>query len=252
MDGTVEAMRADTPVPVILPPPAVLADRLLCLWRLDCDRAASLPIFPDGCLDVILHWDGEGRRVGLLTGMDLKARAEHLHPGMVFLGARLAPGVDARGLLEPGLGLGECHHDLRTSGGPASQRWLEKALVEPDSNVLLEHLDTCLKAPDDGVRAALQQAAEGGPGGLSTRTLHRHVIRATGTNPRTWRALARVRRAGLALLESDEALAEIAEAQGYADQAHLTRDLVRRLGLTPGALRRHREWAPLLRAPSGF
>lgn len=68
-----EAVSADCLVLGVLPPPAVLEYRLLCLWQRDCDRVASMPIFPDGYLDVILHRDGPGRRVDLLESGDALA-----------------------------------------------------------------------------------------------------------------------------------------------------------------------------------
>ncbi|MNT43045.1 DNA-binding transcriptional regulator AraC [compost metagenome] len=72
--------------------------------------------------------------------------------------------------------------------------------------------------------------------GVSERTLERLTQRATGQVPRFWRALARVRRAALALGTS-QPLAEIAADHGYADQAHFSRDCLRWLGHTPASLR---------------
>jgi AraC-like DNA-binding protein len=73
--------------------------------------------------------------------------------------------------------------------------------------------------------------------GVSERSLERLTQCATGQPPRFWRALARVRRAAQSLATA-QPLAEIAVDQGYADQAHFSRDCLRWLGLTPAALRR--------------
>lgn len=54
----------------------------------------------------------------------------------------------------------------------------------------------------------------------------------TGFPPRFWLALAHVYRTGRTLHEFDN-LADAAMALGYADQAHMTRDPKRWLGVTP-------------------
>jgi AraC-like DNA-binding protein len=52
--------------------------------------------------------------------------------------------------------------------------------------------------------------------------------------PHAYQRQARVRRA-IDLIRSGHALADVATAAGFADQAHLTRSFQRRMGLTPGA-----------------
>ncbi|WP_096327579.1 helix-turn-helix domain-containing protein [Nannocystis exedens] len=56
--------------------------------------------------------------------------------------------------------------------------------------------------------------------------------------PARYRVEARARRAWWRVVESDEPLATIAAAAGFADQAHMTRDIRALTGRTPGEWRR--------------
>lgn len=86
-----------------------------------------------------------------------------------------------------------------------------------------------LLAHDDVVEAAL----DGGPVPLSSRSVERHFTHATGMSPREVRRIARAREA-VARLQGGEAIADVAHRLGYADQSHLTRELKRLTGYTPG------------------
>jgi AraC-like DNA-binding protein len=73
----------------------------------------------------------------------------------------------------------------------------------------------------------------------SRKRLARTFAQATGLQPRAFSGLARFERFARQLqAQPAMALAEAAIAAGYADQAHLTREVVRYAGSTPAALRR--------------
>jgi transcriptional regulator GlxA family with amidase domain len=72
--------------------------------------------------------------------------------------------------------------------------------------------------------------------GLGERQLRRAFTSGVGYGPRTFARVMRFRRA-LALLERGDAPARAAADAGYADQAHMTRELGALAGRTPGALR---------------
>jgi hypothetical protein len=82
---------------------------------------------------------------------------------------------------------------------------------------------------DEVVGAAL----DGGVPHLSARTVERHFTHTTGLSPRHVRQITRAR-AAVAQLQQGCAIAEVAHDLGYADQSHLTRDLKRLTGYTPG------------------
>ncbi|WP_251149964.1 helix-turn-helix domain-containing protein [Cellulosimicrobium sp. Marseille-Q4280] len=89
---------------------------------------------------------------------------------------------------------------------------------------------------DDVVEAAL----DGGAARCSVRTVERHFARAVGIAPRRVRQIERAREA-VARLQEGRSIADVAYRLGYADQAHLTRDLKRLTGHTPGRSRERGE-----------
>lgn len=86
-----------------------------------------------------------------------------------------------------------------------------------------------------GQRIALDELAK--VAGVSASHLNRVFKASTGETPHQYVLRQRVERARDALLHTDDSIADIALACGFADQSHLTRSLRRALGLTPRALR---------------
>jgi AraC-like DNA-binding protein len=73
--------------------------------------------------------------------------------------------------------------------------------------------------------------------GLAAATVSRGFARTFGVRPSVFRAEARARRAFAAVVESAAPLAAIAAAQGFADQAHMTRAVTALTGAPPGRWR---------------
>jgi len=86
-----------------------------------------------------------------------------------------------------------------------------------------------LLAHDAVVDAALHGTATQ----VSARSIQRHFRHATGLTPHRVEQIERAR-AAAARLRSGEAIAEVAYELGYADQSHLTREVKRLTGYTPG------------------
>jgi AraC-like DNA-binding protein len=73
--------------------------------------------------------------------------------------------------------------------------------------------------------------------GVVPRTLQRHFRNRTGLAPKQYAAVERFTDALRLVASGHESLASIASEAGYSDQAHLTTDLGRHAGLSPGRLR---------------
>lgn len=84
---------------------------------------------------------------------------------------------------------------------------------------------------------SLSLAAWAAGAGLSPETLSRGFSAAFGVTPARYRAEVRIRRA-LQMLVADAPLSSVALDCGFADQAHLTREVRKVTGLPPGAWRR--------------
>lgn len=103
------------------------------------------------------------------------------------------------------------------------------ALIDAlDAEGLLAH-DPVIEATMRGVAAP-----------VSPRSVQRHFTRITGLSPQHVRQISRAREA-VARLRTGEPIAEVAYELGYADQSHLTRDVKRLTGYTPGQSRRRDE-----------
>ncbi|KJY44362.1 hypothetical protein VR46_20910, partial [Streptomyces sp. NRRL S-444] len=85
-----------------------------------------------------------------------------------------------------------------------------------------------------GLRAGESVAAVAAAVGLGARQLHRRSLDAFGYGPRTLGRVLRLQRA-LELARRGLPQAEVAYRAGYADQAHLAREVRALAGTTPGA-----------------
>ena len=95
------------------------------------------------------------------------------------------------------------------------------------------------------VRKAIASLARGGEVhrvaravGLSERGLHRDLVRWSGLAPKPLARILRMQRCLAALRAGRMPLALLALRLGYADQAHMTRELKALAGTTPRAVAR--------------
>lgn len=95
-------------------------------------------------------------------------------------------------------------------------------------------IDRCLAASAPGRAMSVVALAAGT--GIGSRTLQRRFRSHTGLPPKRFMSLERFRRA-VAAIAAGGGLAQVALETGYCDQAHLTADLKRHAGLSPGRLR---------------
>lgn len=81
---------------------------------------------------------------------------------------------------------------------------------------------------------------------LSARGLRRRFVREVGVSARHWRLLRRLD--GVlrdpALGDPEQPLSQLAQEHGYSDQPHLSREIARFTGSTPGKLRRRPAGGP--------
>jgi AraC-like DNA-binding protein len=222
-----------------LPPPHDLAHIVRCLWIRTGTGDETL-VLPDGCLDVVLR-DGQA----FVAGPDTGPVPTRVARGELITGLRLRPGAggaalgvaadelrDLRVPLEDlwgraGRGLGE-----RASGDPAALAVALRPRLAASALDLrvLEAARRLVRAPATPV-PELAAAVE-----LGERHLRRRFAAAVGYGPKTFARVARFR-AALALVRMGVPLASAALAAGYADQAHMTREIGALAGRTPSDLR---------------
>ncbi|MGJ5892063.1 helix-turn-helix domain-containing protein [Streptomyces niveiscabiei] len=195
-------------------------------------------VLPDGCMDLL--WT-EGRL--LVAGPDTHAYVPG-GPSAVWAGVRFYPGT------APAL-LGVPAHELRDRRveladlWPASEvrRLAARVASAPDPATGLEELALERAAPPDELLSHLVKALDAGRPvaatadelGIGARQLHRRALWAFGYGPKTLARILRLQRA-LGLLRGGVPPAETAARAGYADQAHLSREVRELTGATPTRL----------------
>ncbi|WP_461036314.1 helix-turn-helix domain-containing protein [Streptomyces mayteni] len=199
------------------------------VWDLAAPTDRVGRVLPDGCMDLI--WDGARL---LVAGPDTRAHLVASAAGARFTGLRFAPGV---GPLVYGLPANELT-DLRVGLDelwPArSVRWLtERVAGAASAGAALEELAAARlsAAPEPWLARAVAALAAGrgvaetaGELGLSERQLRRRGLAAFGYGPKTLARVLRLQRA-LGLTDAGTPPATAAALAGYADQAHLAREV---------------------------
>jgi AraC-like DNA-binding protein len=230
-------------------PPAALRASLTCLWVsvIPPDGGGNVTqVYPDGCVDLIWQ-SGHG---AYLAGPDTGPAPAEMPPGTVVVGARFRPGAGGPAL---GLPLSELL-DQRVELADCLPELAGKLPADlPPATAL--NLVTGLSAqlasagpPDPLVLAGARLLAGGGASvtrlskelSVSERQLRRRFDAAVGYGPKMLHRVFRFRQAlgrlQTAAYEAD--LAGLAIEAGFADQAHLTREMTSLAGLPPRALAR--------------
>ncbi|MEU3894656.1 helix-turn-helix transcriptional regulator [Streptomyces sp. NPDC045251] len=198
-------------------------------------------VLPDGCMDLLWH---DGRL--LVAGPDTRA---HVTTGSAgpWAGVRFHPGTAPALLGVPAPELRDRRVDLADLWPTARVRRLTARVnAAPDPATGLEEAALSAAAdagPHDPLPRRIVAALDAGRPvaatadrlGLSARQLHRRSLAAFGYGPKTLARVLRLQRA-LALARAGMPLAETATRSGYADQAHLARDVRELTGLPPGEL----------------
>ncbi len=235
-----------------LAPPAFLARDLVCTWMQLIGAADhAQQVLPDACVDIV--WVGEAPPVivGPSTGMFIAP----LPAGARVLGARFRPGMAPRLLGLPADALRDREVPLREAWGPAAERLSARLAEAPTPTRALQLVEEALArrlvqagSADRLVQAAVAALARdpaarieaiSSAAGVSARQLRRRFEAMVGYGPKRLHRILRLQRA-LALAGDTPAapagLATLALRAGYADQAHMTREMTALAGRTPSAL----------------
>jgi AraC-like DNA-binding protein len=199
-------------------------------------------IVPDGCLDLI--WTDDGL---LVAGPDTGPYLGSSAPDAWFVGLRFAPGTGPTVLGVPA-------DELTDQRLPASDLWptayvreltdrlaaadrpgrmLESLAIERLARVGPPDPAPIAIARDLGAGRSVAETAR--QAGFSERQLHRRCLSAFGYGPKTLARVLRVNRA-LALARSGMPLVDVGVYAGYADQAHLSREVRTLTGVSPRTL----------------
>ncbi|WP_258535003.1 helix-turn-helix transcriptional regulator [Streptomyces sp. PT12] len=213
------------------------------VWGVRSEAAGTGLVLPDGCMD-LLWFDGTLQ----VAGPDTRAYDVERVPGTLTVGVRFAPGTGPRVFGVPACELTDRRVPLADLW-PASARVAEldeRVAAAADPGAALEAVAAARLAggePDAVWRRGAVAALARGTGvretaerlGLSERQLRRRSLAAFGYGPKTLARVLRMQRA-LALARGGTPLAEVAAVAGYADQAHLAREVKGLAGVPISAL----------------
>ena len=230
------------------PPAPDLAELVACTWEraetTEPDR--DVRVLPDGCVDVV--WSSSGGLV--LAGPDTGPVVYPVEPDYAAAGLRLRPGVAGSVLGLPASELRDERPELSALWGRDAAR-LEERIALADASDRRRLLEEAVRPlareaePDELVLAGLPLLGRRGSSvaelartlAISERALRRRFNDAIGYGPKKLDRIIRFRRLlHLGSRRRDGGLAAAAAELGYADQAHLTREVRELSGLTPGEL----------------
>lgn len=210
------------------------------LWtREQCAADPVRAVLPDGCMDLL--WT-PGRLY--VAGPDTRAYTPGESGPRRYVGVRFAPGTAPAVLKVPAHELLDRRVDLADLwGARAARRLTERIDAAPDPVAALEELAVAraADAPFDPLLREVARLLDGGATvaaaagavGLGARQLHRRALVGFGYGPKTLARVLRLQRA-LDLVWRGAPYAGAALAAGYADQAHLAREVRDLAGMTLG------------------
>jgi len=235
------------------PAPVELAAHFLCFWA---QSIVGPPgeyehwVLADGCIDIVFINDDPPAVVGPWTD-PFEVR---LASGTRIIGARWHPGRAPSFLGVPAAELRNISVEVSAVGGKKNSRFVRIS----DAPSLVGRMSLLAEALLSGVASAapFDQVVEAGIRwlarhphgrvdqlsrwmGISSRHMHRRFLAAVGYGPKMFQSILRFQR----LLNlaggtsSHQGLAGLAADAGYADQAHMTREVQRFAHCPPTALR---------------
>lgn len=201
------------------------------VWTATPARYEPHRVLPDGGMDLI--WYGHDL---VVAGPDTVAQIADWSPARRFVGLRLTAGVGPRVLGVPAHVIRDQRLSLDDVWAPVLVEKLREQLLTAThpAAVLEAAARQALRrgAPPDPLGPYLMRRVADGDGvghiadaaGLSPRQLQRRSLDAFGYGPKTLARIVRMNQA-LSLARAGTALADVAAETGYADQAHLSRDV---------------------------
>ncbi len=233
-------------------PVEVLRPAVRSVWRnVLRPTGRSLLVVPDGCIDVL--WTG---RALLVAGPDTGPVIEAVSPDATIVGVRFHPGAAMPWLNVPASEIANTRLPFADLWGPSARELAEQLFetATPDAAAAVLERFLSARIPDDdrsdrtgeNLRRALlgrlpahdsQVRTVAADLGITERTMRRRCNELFGYGPKTFARIMRFQRFMASLRRADRLpLAALAGLCGYADQAHLSREVRRLSGLTPTAI----------------
>lgn len=240
-----------------------LSAQVRCVWLMRSDEGSgtSMPIVPDGSVEVVLNlgdpmdeMDGaspERQPRAMLVGQPTRPVIVRPSGTLHLLGVRLQPWASRSFVAAPAAELANRSVDIESVGPRGFPALLDALEAASDDESRLDRLVAWLSGRMTSVAPRPRFIAEAvrtiqrrrplpsvrtlaAELGVTTRTLQRAFAHDVGVGPKTLQRIARVQRAiGLSRAEEHLPWAAIAARTGYYDEAHLNLDFHAFAGCSP-------------------
>jgi AraC-like DNA-binding protein len=226
------------------PHPALRA-RVACYWAVAVDRACEHRVLPDGCSDLVFA-AGDATIIGTMT----RALAVAHAAGARVFGVRFRPGEGFAIVGVAAATMRDRAEPLDAAWGRAGAELGERVAAARDDAARVALLDDVLLAArarpaDARVRRAVARivaapdvrvAQLARELGLGERQLERAFDERVGIGPKALACVVRLQDIARARTIGRASWADAAATHGFADQAHLAREVRRLTGVTPTEL----------------
>lgn len=236
------------------PPPRSLSNRLVCVWTQSIEGSEGEylhSVLPDGCVDIVLI----GNAAPVVAGPANERIVVGLSAGAKIIGFRFRPGWATSSLGVPVSTILNDDVPLHELWGTDADRLAEEMFMQDSVSAKLDAGAAALagrmlsaSSPDRAIQAATVWLAQHPGGrirdladsiGLSSRHLQRRFRHAVGYGPKTFQRIMRFQRLltiSQNLKPCPRDLSRLAGDLGYADQAHMCREIREFANETPQAM----------------
>ncbi len=235
-------------------PTSDLTEVVNSYWAFSVPEDAPMPydhrVIPDGMLSIAYIRSRFFETIAFV-GPRTEAHNPPTRPGDSVWGIRFQPGA-AKILFGVSLAalrdqVGDARAVFPDFAGPLFERLKTADRPERAAGLFDEALLNVVKTvgfEPDPLAAAVHRIGEtdetvssmAAAAGLSERQFRRRFIELVGLTPKEFARIRRLRRSAIKLVGDSLGWADIAAESGYADQAHLSRDYTRMMGVTPTSL----------------
>jgi len=225
-----------------------------CFWVVTAECGATIRVVPDGTTAISIERQKSGYSEWFLRGPLLRPDERRFTASTTLIGVRLRPGVAfmlsgiaADAMVDRRISLSRCaafrdlvSMDLSEHTSAQCIETLQGFLINRLENSNVDYIVATALAEIDGEYGCQRVADVAARCGVSARHLNRLMRQWVGYGPKRYAGVVRFQATLMQMEQAPEqSVALLASGSGYFDQAHLTVDMGRFAGATPGHLMSH-------------